>query len=693
MRVTSSMYYNSLYATNNLKINNELFDVNKQIASGLKIQYAKDDVRTFTETMRLDNELVTIGQVKKSTESGYKISNQTDVVLNEFETSLDRMKTLLINAANGTHSPDSLDAIAGELRGLEKHFKNLANTSINGQFLFSGSAINTKPIDANGIYQGNDAGINSVLGSNSTQKYNLTGAELFLGEEKNTKREITTNVINNDLINGGIITPDSSIRDLMGDADNDTTTVNKNYFYIRGTRSDGTAFKVRKEFDDTAKVSDLMDEIGKAYGNNGSINVVNVSLNANGQIVVEDKQKGSSKLDFHMVGAVDFDLTTDENGDTQNNDALVDDIDLLDVGEKDYAKIKDGTATSSLYVKEFIQSGFTPASGAAVNIEGIVYDRTQFSKSGAELTSNVPQILKETNAFASPSTKISEVADLSQGTAGTLDGTTFNLTGKDINGNSYTATIELKSAGSQFSIDTNNDGTVDTSYDIFNMQSPRTATAADNVTYQQLMDVVNMVVTNNLPAGTTANDYDNAIIASNTEGNTSLTYDGKLKFTDLTATQTQSTIALYDANSDNFTADASVMTFNANNALTVVDPKTDFFKNLDEAITAVEDHKLYPDSSSGNMRNQGIENALAAIDKLQSHVSRSHSVVGAQSNTLNTSLERTSLLEVSTMTLRSEVIDTDIAEASLRLSQLNLNYQAMLSTVGKISQLSLVNYL
>ncbi|HIP02228.1 MAG TPA: flagellar biosynthesis protein FlgL, partial [Campylobacterales bacterium] len=132
MRVTSSMYYNSLYATNNLKLNNKLFDVNKQIASGLKIQYAKDDVRIFTETMRLDNELVTITQVKKSTQSGYKISNQTDIVLNEFETSLDRMKTLLINAANGTHSPESLDAIAGELRGLEKHFKNLANTSING---------------------------------------------------------------------------------------------------------------------------------------------------------------------------------------------------------------------------------------------------------------------------------------------------------------------------------------------------------------------------------------------------------------------------------------------------------------------------------------------------------------------------------------------------------------------------------
>jgi len=80
------MYYNSLYGTNNSKLSNNLFDVNKQIASGLKIQYAKDDVRTFAETMNLDNELSTIGQVKKSTESGYKVSNQTDAILNEFGT-------------------------------------------------------------------------------------------------------------------------------------------------------------------------------------------------------------------------------------------------------------------------------------------------------------------------------------------------------------------------------------------------------------------------------------------------------------------------------------------------------------------------------------------------------------------------------------------------------------------------------
>ena len=89
----------------------------------------------------------------------------------------------------------------------------------------------------------------------------------------------------------------------------------------------------------------------------------------------------------------------------------------------------------------------------------------------------------------------------------------------------------------------------------------------------------------------------------------------------------------------------------------------------------------------------GIQNAIAMMDDLQDHTFRTQSVIGAQSNNLNNSLERAGILEISIMSLRSSVIDTDLAESSLRLSQLTLNYEAMLSIVGRVSKLSLVNYL
>jgi flagellar hook-associated protein 3 FlgL len=401
-------------------------------------------------------------------------------------------------------------------------------------------------------------------------------------------------------------------------------------------------------------------------------------LNDRGEIVVEDKMKGSSKLDFHLVGAVDF---------SGGSAANVTNIDALDGGETNFLEVINPTIppANQLYVKEFMKSSFTSATGAASNIEGLVYDRTNFTQDGSKLSSNVAQVVKDGNAFATPSTKISEVA------AGSLDGTTFKLVGKDINGTAYDATINFATAGSTFTVGGN-------TYDVFNMATPRVAVNADDMTYQQLMDVVNMVVTGNTPSGTTDLDYDTAIENSKLNGQTTLSYDGKLQFSDVTASKTQATLALYDNTAGTFSASqgslsGSVMAFNANNALTIRDPKTDFFKTINDIISAVEDNKDYPDGTNGSARNVGIQNAISMIGDLQDHLTRSHTTVGAQSNALLNALDRTTILETSTMTLRSSVIDTDLAESSLKLAQLTLNYEAMLSTIGKVSKLSLVNYL
>ena len=818
MRVTSNMYYKNIF-NDSSKANEKLFDVNKQISSGLKIQYAGDDVSTFADTMRLDNELTTLGQIKGSAGSASKMSTQADTVLNEFQTTMDRTRTLLLQASNSSQSEASMDAIAAELRGLESHLKNLSNTSINGQYLFSGSAVDVKPIAADGSYMGNDVSMNAFLGSRVEQQYNLTGADLFLGEEVLVKRQVTTNVPQYNLSAkypdfsdpasslGGIdktITVSDTIRDLMGDLDANGTAAT-NHFYLSGAKSDGTSFSKQISMSGSSTVDELLTQIGNAYGNTADLKVVNVSLNAYGEIVIEDKMKGSSKLDFHMVGAVDYDVTGGDAADVNNAiyGTAAGSIDNLDDGETNFDKIINGTSTAAntnLYIKSFVQSPFSTvaapvsvfksaefamsravaavdtlsitvdngdatttaytqlfnadpattyddlknqieadgdftvtvngdtitlnataqgvAKGVSINtdlandngsltgavtvvptiinsiiatdIDALAYDKTQFTKDGSKLSSNVPQILRGTNAFASPSTKISEVADLSQGTAGTLSGTQFTLSGTDTSGNAYTAQIDFATAGSTFSLD----GGV-TNYNIFNMGSPRTAVDADKMTYQQLMDVTNMIVTGSLPAVNTEAGYDTAISSAESSGSTFLSYDGKIQFKDATSSNTKASLAMYDSNSGDFSigADASVMTFNSNNALTVRDPKTDFFKNLRETITAVENYKLYPDSKSGDIRSVGIENAISIMDDLMEHVGRAHAVVGAQSNALTNALERTQLLETSTMTLRSSVIDTDIAEASLMLTQLSLNLQAMLSTVAKVSKLSLVNYL
>lgn len=702
MRITSGSYYNNIYGENN-KLNTQLFDVNKQIASGQKIQYAHEDPTIFIDTVRLDDELTTLGQVKNSTQNAYKMSTQSDTTIGGIVKTIESMKVKLINAASNSNSDTSLAAIAKELRGLQNHLMTLANSSIGGQYLFSGTATSVKPIAADGSYQGNSGDLQAFMGSGVKQKYNISGSQLFLGDESKTNRTISSNVPQMSLTD---LYPDimkdttmsrtsaketyingtSTIRDLMGDTDTDPTTSFAPHFYIQGTKSDGTTFK--KEIN-TLTMSSSVDDLLNAIKNEYGTAQVDVTINPNGQIEIIDKSAGSSKLDFHMVGAVDFDNTNAGDAADISDAALyaatIGEIDNLQTGTTNFETA--ALTTPGLFIKEFTKSGFTTPTGTPNTIEGINYDRTNFVKDGAKLLSNVAQILKSDNTTADATTKLLEVSG-----NGTLVGTTLNLQGTNIDGFPFDIQINLAAASS---VSGTVNGVAITPFNIYNADATRTIANANDVTYQQLLDVVNMTMSASLPAGNTATQYDSAVTAANALSSTTLNNAGKMVFEDKIHATTPSSLSLYDASSLNYaTASGSALMFNANSALTLRDPKTDLFAQIEEAIRSVEQGKTRSNGSDAlDPRNLGIQNAIQMMDDLGDHVTRLQTEAGSYSQTLQASADRTDLLIVSTKSLQSDVIDTDIAESQLKLQQLTLNYQALLSNISKVSKLSLVNYL
>ncbi|MDP3586845.1 MAG: flagellar biosynthesis protein FlgL [Sulfuricurvum sp.] len=687
MRVTSTSYYNNIYGENN-KINQQLFDVNKQISSTQKIQYAHEDPGVFIDTLRLDNEITTLSQIKDSAQNAYKVSTQTDTTIGSIVKTIESMKVKLINAANSSNSDVSTQAIAKELRGLKNNLLTLANTSIGGEYLFSGTATSQMPIGADGTYQGNNKDLTAFLGSGVKQKYNISGTQLFLGDESKINRTITTNVpqlslseqfpdimkdssLTRDTGKPTYISTSSTIRDLMGDTDTDTTNdaTRLSHFYIQGTKTDGTTFKQQISLNTTDTVDDLLQNIASLYGTNQ----VNVSINAHGQIEIQDKQTGSSKLDFHMIGAIDFNSTGTDAADVPAN------IDLLQAGTTNFEDVIASPIVNSLYVKEFTKSGLAPST-ITNTIEGIEYDRTKFENVGAKLLSNVSQIDKSTNAYATPSSKLFDIGSFNATTKLSLAGTQIDgTTAYNVNIDFTTNPVEVNGVVLQDGFGNN--------------------TSPANMTYQQLMDVINLSITGTDPLTTIPvpplNAYNTAIQNANLLGSVSLDYSGKIVFEEKNAPVTQATMSLYDASSSNYSGTAgSALTFNANSALTIRDPKTDFFAQIEEMIKSVEEGKIRSDGSDSNdPRNIGIQNAIQMMDDLSDHVSRLQTESGSYSQVLQASSDRSDLLIVNTKMLQSSIIDTDIAEATLQMQQLSLSYQAMLSSISKVSKLSLVNYL
>ncbi len=330
MRVTFGSKYNQMNNYQNA-LQNKINDANTQIASGLKIRYGYQNSGINNQNLKFQYEENILDQGIDVAQNAYTSTLNTDKALQEFSKTMETFKTKLIQSANDMHSETSRAAIANDLERLREHMMNVANTSIGGEFLFGGSKVDRPPIDSEGKYHGNGEDLNALISSDNLVPYNISGQDLFLGADKDKHKLITTNIklLNQNKLHPDVmdalehsslpeevfIKPSDTLRELIGDNDKDPTNDPKEFFYLQGTRPDGSSFKEKFALDkayqnkeSATKVSDLLDKIGHAYGNTSQNKVVDVSLNNWGQIEIKNLTPGSENLDFHLISSDgDFD--------------------------------------------------------------------------------------------------------------------------------------------------------------------------------------------------------------------------------------------------------------------------------------------------------------------------------------------------------------------------------------------------
>lgn len=525
MRITNSLLFNT--SIRNYRTSSEqLYNVNQQIASKLKIQNSYENTSVYVDAMRLNNEIDTLKQSSESSSKAKTFANNTDTTLTSFSSTLDQFKAKLILASNSSNSSTSLQALANDLKGMKNHLMNLANTSINGQFLFSGSALSQKPINDDGSYYGNSENLTALIGSGVELPYNITGQSLFLGKDTDYNRVVSTNIslYNQSKLHPDIMTMDNqnaiplnvflqstdTIRDLVGDTNSSATDDPKAVFYLSGRKSDGATFSNTISIDTSSKISDLLDSIGNSYGNTSTNKVVDVSMNARGQIEVKDLKSGSQLLDMNIFGAIDRSALTGATGNAQqimNIDNLLanPNVDIISFSKSNYSTMTSPTV-------------------AGVEIpDGMNYARRSFEKDGHTLSSNISQVVKSTSDFATSSTKLVDVAGVDS-----LNGKQMVLNYTDKNGIQRTGTLNLDISNTTFSVDLDGDGLTTGTNETFSIYNGKSdplnlTTTADQMTYQQLNDLISMATSGNLPkegVSTAAQTSINNAIAFGVAGDT-----------------------------------------------------------------------------------------------------------------------------------------------------------------------------
>lgn len=752
MRVTNKLNFTNS-VSNSMNGQNALYKISQQISSGLKIQDSYEDASAYIDSTRLEYELKTLQQVKEATQSAQEMTQNSMKALQDMVKLLEDFKVKVTQAASDSNSQTSREAIANELKRIKESILKLANTSINGQYLFSGSQVNNKPFDSNGNYYGDKNNINVVTGSGTETPYNIPGWDLFFKADNDYKKQITTNVsftdnrynLKDDPSKTKYLDGDSKWSHLIGqgyvqdgkldpDKDFDEKDVKLNFppttLYVQGTRPDGTSFKSAVLVNPEDSLDDVMESIGALYGNSADNKVVDVTINDSGQIQITDLKQGNNKLDFHAVAYTpqmatteefkqmekfvkDNNLNMDDVTNTVMQQALANGGDITNLQKPVTITLtaQDGTTrdfTFDLAQTDFIRSNMTDSDGNKAN--GADYDNVYFEKDGNTVFGNVSQIIKGSNAYATDSTKLSEVM------AGDSLNTTLNLKVSSKGGNTYDVTINLQNSTVSYPDPANPNQTI--TFPIMHTD-PATGnsgvvTPSNDITYKQLNDVIALFASDKAPTQSinanngvvSANDY--STYQKNLSDSKSLVdvkmdYKGRISVTDKLSSGTNIAISLSDSASGTFpqppfTHTSNVtsgpnFSFSANNSLVIDEPNVDLIKDLDMMIDAVLSGNMRANADSSDPRNTGMQGALERLDHLADHVSKLNTVIGAYHNSIEDTNTRVSFLSVNVESIKSNVIDIDYGEAIMNLMQTQLAYQASLKATSTISQISLLNYL
>ena len=744
MRMTNQLQkFNDIY---NYQTNsNSISKLNQRLSSGLKIQNSYEDSSVYNDGMRLDYEIATLEQVQTVTSKARNFSVTTDNSLREFKKQLERFKVKLTQAANEVHSETSREAIANDLQGIKNHLVNIANTSINGQFLFSGSAINTKPINGTtNEYFGNSQKMNVVGGAQIDLPYNVDGKELFLGRDMDYNKKVSSNVslMNNSLADRSkvkYINEEDKMRNLIGfDYVKDKSTITdydftgkvkfqNSVFYLQGKKPDGTTFTSKFSMTSDASIKDLMEKIGTEYGNTPTNKVVDVTLNNDGQINVRDLTKGNQVIDFHMIGVT---KKVGKLSDVAANAGVAGAVDFRGINSlsalQNLVKDPNGDIKNDYVITEFIKSDYEDLEGNKT--DAFDYDRVNFKQDGRNIVGTVSQIDRKSGNYATDKTTLSQVAGTSVLYDREID--KYNIDDQELTmkirsktGADYEVRVKFNTpaAGEIYgdatvTITGGHGGAVNYTSSVWDGQYDDTvtppvlrgvSTKSKDITFKQVNDIIAMVASDNVPTGaggTTQADfaaYKEGIKRAQGSVEVNMDHRGRIKVTDMQHTNTQIQVGIYDSrNSDIFSGSmpigqrpGPIFTFSANNGIEIDTPSVDIFADLDKMIAAVRQGQYRADGELSDPRNSGIQGAIERIDHIADHVSKTHTKMGTISNVLKDTNERASIMEVNVKSVKSSLIDTDYAKTYLEMTQKIMSYQAMLQSVSKINQLSLLNYM
>ncbi|MCC4263191.1 flagellin [Oceanimonas baumannii] len=141
MAITVNTNVTGMTAQRNLtQSSNALATSMERLATGSRINSAKDDAAGLQISNRLNSQVRGLGVAMKNASDGISIAQTAEGAMNESTAILQRVRDLALQSANGTNSSEDRKAIQKEVSALQNELTRIAETtSFGGQKLIDGS--------------------------------------------------------------------------------------------------------------------------------------------------------------------------------------------------------------------------------------------------------------------------------------------------------------------------------------------------------------------------------------------------------------------------------------------------------------------------------------------------------------------------------------------------------------------------
>ena len=178
--------------TNNMLVNNMVYNLNQNLRALEKLQYQKatgkkfrvpsDDPIGVSKSLKFHTDISKIEQYHRNAEDALSWMTDTEAALNEIGTVLKRAMDLTKDAANGTKTGEDLKKIKEEVDQLREHLIQIGNTTYSGRHVFSGYKTDEKLFDDDGMYNielDKDEIFEYNIGVSEKVKVNTIGTKVF----------------------------------------------------------------------------------------------------------------------------------------------------------------------------------------------------------------------------------------------------------------------------------------------------------------------------------------------------------------------------------------------------------------------------------------------------------------------------------------------------------------------------------